>query len=76
MESNDNPVDNPLTNTCRIFTTGHCNLEEQLDDAKRLLREAKGHFQTLFAYVDPNELGENEYVHDVQDFVNNDLKNY
>ena len=32
--ADDNIVDNPLTNTCRIFTQGHCNLEEQLDEAK------------------------------------------
>lgn len=36
-------VDNPLTNTCRIFTTGSCNLEDQLDEAKRKIFKLESH---------------------------------
>ena len=74
--ADDNVVDNPLTNSCRIFTTGHCNLEEQLDEAKKLLRQAKSNLQSLMEFVDPNDRGEDPYVHDIQDFINNELKNF
>jgi len=49
--ADDNVVDNPLTNSCRIFTTGHCNLEEQLDEARAKINRLEEENKTMYSFL-------------------------
>jgi len=59
MAYEDDQVNNPLTNTCKVFTTGHCNLEEQLDEAKAKIASLENEIEVWKDKA-------NEYFHQLQ----------